>query len=420
MVARHQADRALRLPAPGRTYYLPWMASAPIDFTSFEDAVIATLPPPLRLVFQHYDPLIAERGLVAVVPGGHATELALNHPRNPGGETRGISPSDGLTLIPNDLDEHLMAELVAGSGQRHLLVHVATEDDATDRLPMAPEALSACVSALPPNAVADLVMPSSLLNNAGMGTFRRLLLTSGKVTDLFEADESVWVGWSSDPEIRGEATQVVHIPAPDQWPEFISDLETSIFMWRWGDLTRLPLNRPWTWDEIEPDLVSSLLKLREESSVADTAATPERVAYVKVAYIERAIQYLVHLRIGDDPEDLWRLVKPRTREGAAARWGSGGRGRPEHYLDLTAFIEILDNGWDAFAPVFDPDGSQTKRDAMPRIASILELRNRVMHPVRLSSQRITESDIRRLEELVVVLDRAMDIAEEIDRRSPHN
>jgi hypothetical protein len=82
-------------------------------------------------------------------------------------------------------------------------------------------------------------------------------------------------------------------------------------------------------------MVSSLQLIREEMTTTDTAATPERVAYIKIVYVERALQYLVHLRIGDDPEDLWRLVKPKTRERAAARWGSGGRGRPEHYLDLT-------------------------------------------------------------------------------------
>jgi hypothetical protein len=391
------------------------MASSSIDYTSFEDAVIATLPPPLRIVFQHYDPLRAEDGLVVVVPPDDATNLALSHPRNPGGESRGVLASDRLGLIPNDLDERLIGELVARADQRHLVVHVATEpSQSTDALQMEPEALRACVSALPPNAVADLVMPSTLLNDARMGDFRRFLITKGQVTDLFDAAEYVWVGWSSDPEIRGDATQVVHIPAPDQWPEFISDLETSFFLWRWGDLTRLPLNRPWTRDAIEPDMVSSLRRFREEIAGADTRATPERMAYVKIAYIEKVLQYLVHLRVGDDPEDLWPLVKPRTRESAAARWGSGRRGRPEHFLDLTAFTEILDRGWDLFAPAFDSDGSKTKREAMPRIAGILELRNRVMHPVRLSAQHITEPEMRRLDDLVVVLDRAVEVAEEID------
>ncbi len=267
---------------------------------------------------------------------------------------------------------------------------------------------------MPPNAVSDLVVPSAFLNNAEMAPFRRLLLTKGKVTDLFYADDYVWVGWSSDPEVMGDVTQLVDVPAPDQWPEFIADLETSVFLWRWGDLTRLPLNRPWTWDEIEPDMVSSLQLIREEMTTTDTAATPERVAYIKIVYVERALQYLVHLRIGDDPEDLWRLVKPKTRERAAARWGSGGRGRPEHYLDLTVFIEILDRGWEAFAPVFDPDGSKTKREATPWLAGILELRNRIMHPVRQSAQRITGSDISRLDGLVSDVDRAMEIAENID------
>jgi hypothetical protein len=392
------------------------MTPSPIDYPSFEDAVLATLPPPLRLVFQHYDPLRAEDGLVLVVPPGDATELALGHPRESEGERPGVAPSDGVGLIPNDLDEHPIGELVARSDQRHLLVHVATERvESTDRLPMAPEALRACVAALPPNAVADLVVPSTFLNHTEMGPFRRLLLTQGKVTDLFYADDCAWVGWSSDPEIEGEVTQVVDVPAPDQWPEFVADLETSVFLWRWGDLTRLPLNRPWTWDEIEPDMVSSLLKIREEISTTDTAAAPERIAYMRIVFIERALQYLVHLRIGDDPEDLWRLVKPKTRESAATRWGSGGRGRPEHYLDLTAFIEILDKAWGVFAPVFDPDGSKTRRDATPRIAGILELRNRIMHPVRQSAQRITKSDISRLDELVDALDRAMEIAERIDK-----
>lgn len=391
------------------------MASSPIDYTSFEDAVIATLPPPFHMVFQHYDPLRAEDGLVVVVPPDDATNLALSHPRSPGGESLGVAASDRLGLIPNDLDERIIGELVARSNQRHLLVHVKTEpSQSANGRQMEPEAVRACVGALPPNAVADLVIPSTLLNDAGMGAFRRFLLTKGKVTDLFYATDYMWVGWSSDPEILGEAAQVVHIPAPDQWPEFISDMETSFLLWRWGDLSRLPLNRPWTWDEIEPDMVSSLRRLREEMTGADTGATQERIAYVKLTFIEKVLQYLVHLRIGDDPEDLWPLVKPKTRETAAARWGSGRRGRPEHYLDLTAFIEILDNGWDAFAPVFDPDGSKTQREATPRIAGILELRNRVMHPVRLSAQRITEPERRRLDDLVVVLDRAMEIAEEVD------
>ena len=397
------------------------MASPPLDYTSFEDAVIATLPPPLRIVFQHYDPLRAEDGLVMVVPPDDATSLALSHPRSPGGESRGVSGSDRLGLIPNDLNEGLIGELVARSNQRHLLVHAATKpSQSTAGLPMEPEALQACVSALPPNAVSDLVMPSTLLNDARMGAFRRFLLTKGKVTDLFDTPDYVWVGWSSDAGILDEVTQVVRIPAPDLWPEFISDLETSIFLWRWGDLARLPLNRPWTWDEIVPDMVSSLSRLRAEVTEADTGATPERIAYVKITYVEKVLQYLVHLRVGDDPEDLWPLVKPKTRESAAARWGSGRRGRPEHYLDLTAFTEIIDKGWDAFAPAFDPDGTKTKREAMPRIAGILELRNRVMHPVRLSAHRITEAEMRRLDDLVVVLDRAMEIAEQIDMNDRSN
>jgi hypothetical protein len=78
------------------------------------------------------------------------------------------------------------------------------------------------------------------------------------------------------------------------------------------------------------------------------------------------------------------------------------------------FIEILDRGWEAFAPVFDPDGSKTKREATPWLAGILELRNRIMHPVRQSAQRITGSDISRLDGLVSDVDRAMEIAENID------
>jgi hypothetical protein len=47
----------------------------------------------------------------------------------------------------------------------------------------------------------------------------------------------------------------------------------------------------------------------------DTGATP---AYVKIAYIEK-VSNLVHLRVGDDPADLWPLVKLRKRESVAAR-----------------------------------------------------------------------------------------------------
>ena len=53
------------------------------------------------------------------------TNLALSHPRNRGGESRGVSACYGLGLIPNNLDEGLIGELVTSSSQRHLLVQLA-------------------------------------------------------------------------------------------------------------------------------------------------------------------------------------------------------------------------------------------------------------------------------------------------------
>lgn len=383
----------------------------PLDADFFQEELRKRLPPSLRPIFGHYEHLSPTMPRVFVLPDEVAAYLTFEHPRIPGSVQMGIDDQDGLVVLPNALStEELTTQLRQSEIPSLFAFFEASPDAPAGQINDAIRKMADCVRALPDTGSLDLILPTGPLASTSGQDLRDALLARGKVTDLFDGGPYWYVGWLGEDLDPEHGTQAVKVPPADQWPEFIRDLDRSFLLWHWGYLTDLPPAQPWTWDALHPDYVSMILRLEQEVEATDSSTFAATSAYVRYALIEIYLRYLVHLRIGDDPQALLALLRPRSREKVEKMSGDSGT-RPHENLDFIHFRQIMERGWVHFQPVFDPDGSVEKKHALPPIEAVNRIRQRTAHPGRLMAERITDEDLKLLDDCIVLLHQAAERAE---------
>lgn len=385
-----------------------------LDFDFFEAELTERFPPSLRPIFQtRYADMNSSRGLVVIVPSELATYFALSHPRTPAERDVGIKEGDGIILLSNELPAETLAREVRRAPSDRVVADlrldpVASEHD-EEGMKLRAAQLQQMLLAVGEEPSIDLLLDEPMMASPLFAEVRQTLLRTGKVSDLFDGGDGNWyVGWYRDNESsNADPTQVARVPPADEFPSFLLDLESSWHLWRWGYLVKLPLHRPWLWEEFKPDDVSMIKRLREQVALTDTSAALESAAYLRIVLIETSLRYLVRLVIGDDPDDLWPLLKPKTREEAGRRWAEEGRGSPENFLDLIAYKEILYQRRDRFSRLFTTEDDP---EALPDLTTVNNVRKRVMHAARQAAQPVTKKDMvpldRCLSQLEIAIERA--------------
>lgn len=385
------------------------MDDHPLDLDFLDSKLRGFLPPAARLIFEKYLFLSPDVQTVLVLPSEAASYFALEHPRNPGSPQRGVLPSDRIIILPNTLDpEVLEAKITA----ERLIALFDSENGEPEVIALR---AAVCARSLSGDESVDLVVPAALITEDAGAGLRSTLVEAGNVTDLFDCGAYWYIGWLGKPGDPDERTQAVKVPPADQWPEFRQDLETWLPLWRWGDLTRLPPDQPWTWENIEPDLVSMLKVTLSEIERSDTATSPSTIAYLQMRFIELASRYLIELRLGATEEVLSRYIRPASMMEAEQRVASEGRGSILSYLNLIEFKKIMEKAWDAFQPIFSPDQHPVTKKALQPLDAVNEIRHRIAHPTRMAARRITDADLHLMSESVELLQDAIQRAENIHR-----
>lgn len=246
----------------------------------------------------------------------------------------------------------------------------------------------------------DLVVPAGCITGRGGHEMRQALLRRGAVDDLVDGGRYYYIGWSAAPE-EGHRTQAIEIPPADHWAEFEEALATWLPMWRWGDLTRLPVDSPWKWENIEPDLASLLLRTKLDIDALTTSTSPASAAHTYLTFIEAGLRYVIELTVGPGvavrpyltENTLTRIRERRSRRGMTD---------PLSELNLIEFQRIVRRS-PAAAAVFG-DGARLRW-----LGAVNEVRNKVFHPTR--KQRVTNDDLLRLRHAFEVLEKAIARAE---------
>lgn len=358
------------------------------------------IPPALRLVFEHYLSMPETEPVALLLPAEEASYFSLHHPRIQGSVELGVRNSDGVAVIPSTL----AAEDITYAMNAATLIAIYDHGDAGAAL----RGIAAALQQLPSEGGADLVVPSGCVTDAGADPFRKALLEAGKVTDLFDGGTHCYIGWLAEPADGEHRTQAVEIPPGDEWPEFEQDLATWMPLWRWGDLVKLPRDRSWAWENLESDLVSMLLRVREEAMNATTSMTASARAYALLGFIELGLRYIVELRIGNDPQEILSLLPQQPRLDLKASLGRSRREDALRHIYFINYKHILNKAWHRLDEVFAGTG-ETKSSLTRAIQQANAVRNRVAHPSKL--ERVTAADLQLLQRISTTLDRAIESAE---------
>ena len=382
-----------------------------LDLPWLDRKLRSYLPPPIRLIFEHYLSLTAGATTALVLPSEAASYLALEHPRIEGSAQVGIKPGDGIVVLPNTLAPEELAGRISPTATNFIgfFDQISDETENRDEDTVGFQ-IEACLETLGEGASVDLVVPARLVETDAGTEMRQLMLSNGKVTDLFDGGPYWYIGWLGEQPDKGYRTQVVEIPPPDEWPDFAEDLKTWMPLWRWGDLTTLPDDRAWAWSALKPDLVSMLLRLHAEMEGATTSTPASTVAHARLGFIELSLRYLVELRLGGESAQILPLLRPNAREAAEAALAGSGRENVLSHINLINFKQILQKAWPALAPVFDDDALD-KRRFLHSLDAANEIRNKTAHPSKLA--RITSDDLALLMDLVSILDKATETAERL-------
>lgn len=371
-----------------------------LDVDSLFRSMCSFFPAPLRPVFLNYLSLSEEKRTVLVLPEDASSYLALEHPRLPGSTQVGLRPGDPITLLPSALSTQELAASIP-SDTTALLAQFGDDPDVHARL-------LACLDAVAESASIDLVVPRSVVETERGKPVRNRLLEEGRVTDLFDGNASFYIGWLKEPPEPGHRTQAVEVPPPDDWPEFEQELQTWMPLWRWGDLVELPSDKSWAWTNLERDVVSTLLRVREQCARATTSMPAAALARDQLDFIELGLRYLVELRLGSRPEDILPLLPPKPRADLEASLLQSRRRHALSHLYLVNYKPILKTAWERFRQVFHETG-ETQNSLTKAIQDANAVRNRAAHASNL--ERVTLPDLQMLRRLADVIDKAIEKAE---------
>lgn len=105
-----------------------------LDPDYFEAELRQRLPPPVGLIFEHYEHLDPRNGLNLVLPPAIASYLVATHPRIPGSAQKGLRPRDEVSIVATNLSAAELRSQIERLPQTRTLIFLEAAPDALSTL----------------------------------------------------------------------------------------------------------------------------------------------------------------------------------------------------------------------------------------------------------------------------------------------
>lgn len=180
----------------------------------------------------------------------------------------------------------------------------------------------------------------------------------------------------------------------EDFQEFHLDIAMGA-VWKWGFRRGIDQIDSWSVTALRPTLGAAKEETQKRLAQDDGQADP----YWIVADIEHSLFDLVRTRLMATFGDNWWFegVPREIRQKAALRHEENATNDPkEIFMDLLDLPKIISKNWTLFANAFP--SRMTAKALVSQLNRIAEVRNRVMHPMRVRHKPVTGEELQMLRE----------------------